>query len=89
MSNDGFELNFEKGVFKIEFEIPFYNAGFLCFFAITNYHTGNAIDFIDYFSPFSVSKESNSSTSDYPWNTIRQGRNENNWNIIKRNEFKK
>ena len=87
MSNDGFELNsFEKGVFKIEFEIPFYlmPGSYALTFAITNYHTGNAIDFIDYFSPFSVSKESNSSTSDYPWNTIH-GKVEmrNNWNIIK------
>ena len=87
MSNDGFELNsFEKGVFKIEFEIPFYlmPGSYALTFAITNYHTGNAIDFIDYFSPFSVSKESNSSASDYPWNTIH-GKVEmrNNWNIIK------
>ena len=87
MSNDGFELNsFEKGVFKIEFEIPFYlmPGSYALTFAITNYHTGNAIDFIDYFYPFSVSKESNSSTSDYPWNTIH-GKVEmrNNWNIIK------
>ena len=87
MSNDGFKLNsFDKGVFKIEFDIPFslMPGSYALTFAITNYHTGNAIDFIDYFYPFSVSKESNSSKSDYPWNTVH-GKAEmiNTWSIIK------
>ena len=85
MSNDGVDLDcFERGVYKIEFEVPFnlMPGSYALTFAITNYYSGAAIDFIDYFFPFSVSSESTPNEQNYPWNTVH-GKVEmkNKWKI--------
>jgi hypothetical protein len=38
--------------------------------SVSNFHSGNSIDYIDSFYRFKVLKETENNKSEYPWNTI-------------------
>jgi lipopolysaccharide transport system ATP-binding protein len=55
----------------------------LCF-SIAHYHTGSAIDFVESFYPFIVTKESKEKNFEYPWATVHgYVKPQAKWTIIK------
>ena len=64
------ELN--KGIhqYEITFDEHLMPGEYSLGLAISNYHTGNSMDYIDSFYPFKVLKETSDNKLEYPWSTI-------------------
>jgi lipopolysaccharide transport system ATP-binding protein len=76
----------EKGKYGISVEFDEYlmPGNYSLGLSISNYHTGSAIDVIESFFPFTVSKESQTKNFEYPWATIHgYVKPKINWNIKK------
>ena len=52
--------------------------------SIYHFYSGSTIDYIDYFYPFKVNKETNDKKKEYPWATVRGYVEMNNsWHVKK------
>jgi len=64
-------LEFTPGLYELEFDLPinFMPGNYGLSMSITHFHTGNAIDYIEYFYPFKIAKETLTGDFEYPWKT--------------------
>jgi len=78
--------SFSKGIYNINFELPLDlmpGEYALRIAALFNF-TGSAIDLVDYFYPFTISKETEDGLFIYPWLTVHGFiEMKNKWNISK------
>ena len=83
-SNDLLKL--KKGIYQISFDSPLdlMPGNFALGLSIYHFYSGSTIDYIDYFYPFKVNKETNDKKKEYPWATVHgYVEMNNNWDIKK------
>lgn len=79
-------LEIDKGQYLISFESPIdlMPGNFALGLSIYHFYSGSTIDFIDYFYPFKVKKETSDKKKEYPWVTVRgYVEMSNSWQIKK------
>lgn len=85
--NETFEVeNLTKGTYEVEFVLPadLMPGDYALSFGLTNFYTGESMDYVEYFYPFNISKETKDHKLEYPWQTINgYVELKNNWTIKK------
>tara|TARA_B100001287_G_scaffold131090_1_gene110415 strand:- start:117 stop:1409 length:1293 start_codon:yes stop_codon:yes gene_type:complete len=79
-------LKLKKGIYQISFECPLdlMPGNFALGLSIYHFYSGSTIDYIDYFYPFKVNKETIDNKKEYPWATVHgYVEMNNNWEIKK------
>jgi len=79
-------LELDKGQYLISFETPIdlMPGNFALGLSIYHFYSGSTIDYIDYFYPFKVCKETKDKKKEYPWATVHGYVEMNNsWHVKK------
>ena len=80
-------LNFDLGNYIITFypNLNLLPGKYALSISVFHFYTGQSIDLIEHFYPFTVLKESKNGTNEYPWETVKGYVELNNKWIIKKN----
>lgn len=72
-NNDNYQpINLEAGLheYSIEFKTHLMPGNYSVGLAISFYHTGSMIDYVDSFYSFKINKETKTKNMEYPWSTV-------------------